>query len=225
MDFGSAGVTDAQGRSGQKWLWHRMAFPSFSPGWKRFLRQQQLYVAIAVAIYAIFWAISPNVELRIVLIYTLFLGNFTMLIQEQLSFTDPHRSLTRSWAAYLTALFTLTPVGVAAAVALVYLLRGAQGSLWDQLRSGWKFPFVATIVVGIATHLYTSTKQRLERRNLDLEQAVENEASLREMQEQELARAREIQIALLPKEIPQISGFELVGAWEPARRWAATIST
>lgn len=194
-----------------------MAFPVLSPNWKRFLRQQQLYVAIAVVIYAIFWAIGQNVELKIVLIYTLFLGNFTMLIQEQLSFPDGRESLARSWAAYLTALFMLTPAAVASAVALVYILRGAQGSLWHQLRSGWKFPFVATIVVGIATHLYISTKQRLERRNLDLEQAVENGALLRELQEQELARAREIQMALLPKEIPQVPGFEIVGAWEPAR--------
>ena len=29
-----------------------MPLPSVSPGWKRFLRQQQLYIAIAVAIYA-----------------------------------------------------------------------------------------------------------------------------------------------------------------------------
>lgn len=194
-----------------------MAFPSLAPGWKRFLRQQQLYVAISVVIYAIFWAIGQNVELKIVLIYTLFLGNFTMLVQEQLPVPDGRKSLARSWAAYLTALFALTPAAVASSVALVYILQGGRGSLLDQLRSGWKFPFVATIVVGIATHLYLSTKQRLERRNLDLEQAVENEALLREMQEQELARAREIQMALLPKEIPQLPGFEIVGAWEPAR--------
>jgi len=32
-----------------------------------------------------------------------------------------------------------------------------------------------------------------------------------------LQRAREIQQQLLPKEIPQIAGFEIAGAWEPAR--------
>jgi sigma-B regulation protein RsbU (phosphoserine phosphatase) len=73
------------------------------------------------------------------------------------------------------------------------------------------------MVVAISTQIYTSTKERLERRNLDLKQAVESEASLREIQDQELARAREIQMALLPKEIPQVSGFEIAGAWEPAR--------
>jgi sigma-B regulation protein RsbU (phosphoserine phosphatase) len=36
------------------------------------------------------------------------------------------------------------------------------------------------------------------------------------MQDQELQRAREIQQSLLPREIPQIPGFEVAGAWQPA---------
>ena len=39
----------------------------------------------------------------------------------------------------------------------------------------------------------------------------------RATEETELQRAREIQQQLLPKEIPQIAGFEIAGAWEPAR--------
>jgi sigma-B regulation protein RsbU (phosphoserine phosphatase) len=37
------------------------------------------------------------------------------------------------------------------------------------------------------------------------------------MQEQELQRAREIQQSLLPKEIPQLPGFDVAGIWRPAR--------
>ena len=48
------------------------------------------------------------------------------------------------------------------------------------------------------------TKCRLDRRNQELQQTLEN-------------RAREIQQALLPKEIPQIEGFEVARTWEPAR--------
>ena len=32
-----------------------------------------------------------------------------------------------------------------------------------------------------------------------------------------MQRAREIQRSLLPKEIPQLAGFEVAGAWRPAR--------
>lgn len=60
------------------------------------------------------------------------------------------------------------------------------------------------------------TKCRLERRNSELQQTVELDLAKRELQEQELSRAREIQQALLPKEIPQIDGFEIACMWEPA---------
>ena len=36
-------------------------------------------------------------------------------------------------------------------------------------------------------------------------------------QEQEIVEARAIQEGFLPKEIPQIPGFEIAGAWQPAR--------
>jgi sigma-B regulation protein RsbU (phosphoserine phosphatase) len=46
---------------------------------------------------------------------------------------------------------------------------------------------------------------------------VERGSAQLEMQEQELQRAREIQQSLLPKEIPQLPGFQVAGAWLPAR--------
>jgi len=194
-----------------------MPLPSVSPGWKRFLRQQQLYIAIAVAIYAMFWAIGVEASMSIVLIYTLFLSNLTMFVQDRLSFLYCQKSLLLAWTIYLLVLCAFTPIAVGLAIVMVYYLKGAHGSLLDQLRDGWKFPAVATLVVGIVTELYQSTKDRLERRNVDLERAIETETAQREVQEQELERAREIQMNLLPKDIPQVAGFEIAGIWEPAR--------
>jgi sigma-B regulation protein RsbU (phosphoserine phosphatase) len=65
--------------------------------------------------------------------------------------------------------------------------------------------------------LYNETKDRLERRNVELQRSVELSTARLEMQEQELQRAREIQQSLLPKDIPQLSGFEVATAWQPAR--------
>jgi sigma-B regulation protein RsbU (phosphoserine phosphatase) len=50
-----------------------------------------------------------------------------------------------------------------------------------------------------------------------LQQSVEKGAQQLEMQAQEMQRAREIQQSLLPKEIPQLEGFEVAAAWRPAR--------
>jgi sigma-B regulation protein RsbU (phosphoserine phosphatase) len=72
-------------------------------------------------------------------------------------------------------------------------------------------------VFGVLVFLYQTTKERLERRNVELQHSVERGSAQLEMQEQEFERAREIQQSLLPKEIPQLPGFEVAGAWQPAR--------
>jgi sigma-B regulation protein RsbU (phosphoserine phosphatase) len=84
------------------------------------------------------------------------------------------------------------------------------------ITTGWKFPFLVTFVFGVLSFSYHSTKERLERRNIELQQTVERGTARLEMQEHELERAREIQQSLLPKKIPQLPGFEVAGAWQPA---------
>jgi phosphoserine phosphatase RsbU/P len=65
--------------------------------------------------------------------------------------------------------------------------------------------------------MYHNTKDRLEQRNRELAAVVEKGAQQLELQAQEMQRAREIQQSLLPKEIPQLAGFEVAAAWRPAR--------
>ena len=65
--------------------------------------------------------------------------------------------------------------------------------------------------------MYHTTKDRLEQRNQELERSVKQGAAQLEKQEEEMQRASEIQRSLLPKEIPQLAGFEVAGAWRPAR--------
>jgi len=194
-----------------------MATSLIPPGLLRFLQQQQLYIAIAVAIYAMFWAMGLHSSFSVTLAYTLLLANFTLLVQERLSYLYCNYKGIRYWTVYLVLLFCLTPFAVFIAMLIIHRLQGATGPFLEYLRSGWKFPFVATIVVGIAMQIYQATRERLEKHNLELQQEVASESSQRELQEQDLARAREIQMNLLPKEIPQIRGFEIAGAWEPAR--------
>jgi sigma-B regulation protein RsbU (phosphoserine phosphatase) len=75
---------------------------------------------------------------------------------------------------------------------------------------------VITFAIGVPSFLYHTTKEHLEQRNVELQHSVERSTVRLEMQDQELQRAREIQQSLLPREIPQIPGFEVAGAWQPA---------
>jgi phosphoserine phosphatase RsbU/P len=61
-------------------------------------------------------------------------------------------------------------------------------------------------------------EHRSARRNAIENNRTQNEiASQLHRREREIEEARAIQIGFLPKEIPQIAGYEIAGAWQPAR--------
>jgi len=183
----------------------------------RVLRRQQSYIAVAVAIYAALWAAGRPVPLGRTLIYTLSLCNLLDFMHDRLGFFYNRRKLLISWAIYLTLLLILSLLGVAFVNTIQFPALKVPGqTLWQFLISGWKFPFMASMIFGVSTQLYRRTRDRLESKNRELQQTIEKEAAERELHGQELQRAREIQQSLLPKEIPQVPGFEIDGFWEPA---------
>ena len=182
-----------------------------------FVRCQQAYIAIGVAIYAALWAADRPAPLSNTLIYTVFLCNFLVIAQDRLGFVYSHRPPLRLWLVYSPFLLGVALAGVVIVNFIQYPAWHAPGqSLWQFEESGWKFPFIATLIFGVSFQLYRTTKERLEGKNRELQHTVELEIAGRELHGQELQQAREIQQSLLPKEIPQVSGFEIEGAWEPA---------
>jgi len=184
------------------------------------LRLQPFYFVIAVAAYGIFWAIRPeNAGVMPTLVYTLFLCNFTLLIvQVALSFAYEKYSGALYWIIYLVLLAIFGFIGVIISSTIVFWLVGPiRATLVEFLLVSWKFPLVATLIFGTGTQIYFRSRSHLESRNLELQKILEVQTARQEIQEEELQRAREIQQGLMPREIPQIAGFEIAGAWEPAR--------
>jgi hypothetical protein len=52
--------------------------------WRRFVRRQQSYIAIAVAIYAALWAVDRPADISSTLIYTLPLCNLIAVVKDYL---------------------------------------------------------------------------------------------------------------------------------------------
>jgi sigma-B regulation protein RsbU (phosphoserine phosphatase) len=122
------------------------------------------------------------------------------------------------WLIFLVLLcVVMLPVYALTSVIVWRLAPSGPQSLGNLIATGWKMPFLITVVYGVINFLYSRTKARLERRNVELQSMVQVGAARLEVQDEELQRAREIQESLLPKVIPQLPGFEVASAWQPAR--------
>ncbi len=184
----------------------------------RLFRQQVLYIALSAVIGAIFWANGQQVNPATIVLYSLLLGNLATPAMERLHFLYSNRPFPYNWIIFLLLLAPLAALVYLVASAVVWWIAPPSPQTFSHLvTTGWKFPILVLVVLSTITFLYRNSKERLERRNIELEQSVERETAQLEMHEQEFQRAREIQQSLLPREIPQISGFTVAGAWQPAR--------
>jgi sigma-B regulation protein RsbU (phosphoserine phosphatase) len=183
----------------------------------RFARQQALYIAISAVLAAIFLAEGNRVDLLRVLLYSLCIGNLLSPAIARLEFLFWKRTFPFNLLIFIPILLILTvPIYLITSL-VVWLLAPLPGkTLSGIIVNEWKLPFLVTFVFGFLSFLYESTKDRLERRNVELEQTLEQGAARLQVQNQELERALEIQRSLLPKQIPQLQGFEVAGAWQPA---------
>jgi phosphoserine phosphatase RsbU/P len=189
----------------------------FSSVWP-FIRRQILYLGLSAALVAILWATGEWVPFTPVLVYTLCTGNLLSAAIERVDFLFAGKPFPYNWVIFLVVLTVLSvPVYLISTAAVWLVMRPSTHTLSELIETQWRFPFVATLVFGGVSFMHQTTKDRLEERNRELQQSVEKGAEQLEMQAQEMLRAREIQQSLLPKEIPQLAGFEVAAAWRPAR--------
>ena len=172
----------------------------------RFLRQQIVYIAISAIAGAVFWAIGQEINPLTILVYSIVIGNIVVPITQRLHRYYSEKPFPYNWLFFLPVLLLLLiPVYVVSSVVVWMLAPPTPQTLEHLLRTGWKFPVLITFVASALIFLYQTTKEKLERRNIELQRSVELGTAQLELQEQEMQRAREIQQSLLPKEIPQLA--------------------
>ena len=182
-----------------------------------FFRDQGIYLFIALVIGAMFWAIGQPVNPFTVILYSLCFGNFLSPPMRWLHFLH-EKPFPYDWMIFLTVLCVLSvPVYALSSIIVWWFAPPTPQSLGHLITTGWRLPILVIVVYGVMNFLYEKTKARLERRNVELQSMVQAGAVRLEIQNEELQRAREIQDSLLPKKIPQLPGFEVASAWQPAR--------
>ncbi|HKN61437.1 MAG TPA: PP2C family protein-serine/threonine phosphatase [Candidatus Acidoferrales bacterium] len=202
-----------------------MAFPTpkflfRSTGVRAFLARQVLLFVVAAALFAILWVTGvrgPGLGFVPILLYGLFIGNFTTPIMNRVNPLSARLRPPFDWVVFLIFLFLTAVAGTALTVLIIMAVyRIPIRFFFPQLWSTGRLIVLVILIVGSIRYLYKRTRVQLEGKNLELQRAVEIGNTRSKQQEQEMDKAREIQEGLLPKKIPQVRGLEVAGAWQPA---------
>ena len=119
------------------------------------------------------------------------------------------------WIVYGGAKLTLSLATAGIGSALTLLLGIVHK--WSDLYLANRLVVVVSVGIACAIRLYSKTRNRLEERNRQLQATVDSEASTLRQHAQEAEHAREIQQALMPKELPRIAGCHLAAKCVPSR--------
>ena len=187
------------------------------PRLPRFLRTQEVLLSLGVLICLTLWALRISTPFALVLVNTVVIGNVLTAVMEYACPLYDGLSPPWNWVVYVPLLAAVSVLGVVLATgSLDYLMAGAGVTFRGLLRMTGPFSMVVSMTVGMLWYAAERIHVRLRERNLQLESALEAEANVVRRQEQELARARQIQQDLLPKVLPQMRGIQVAGAWQPA---------
>jgi phosphoserine phosphatase RsbU/P len=181
-------------------------------------RRQQTLVFVAVVIIAIFWVMGQQVNPLTIILYSLLIGNLVAYPLDKSDRLFRDLRFPYDWLVFmgLVAVFTV-PAYLLTTIVIFKVAPPGNVSLRNLLVHGWRFPLLVTVVYSVVIFLHQRARYHLESRNRELQDAVQQRVAQIEVQEQELQRAQEIQQALLPKQVPQIPGFDVAGLWQPAR--------
>ncbi len=185
---------------------------------RRLFQRQQLYVFIAVVIFALFSVLHVQTRVWTLLVFSLCIGNLMFPAMTYLGRYYAHRAFPFNWLVYVPLLAVVSFACSAIATAIVYWLLLTPASRVEESPSAdLQIGTLVTLIVGLVMHLYHSMRATLEMENVTLQQAVRTGEARLEEQEKELQTAREIQAGLVPTQIPQLDTLQITASWQPAR--------
>lgn len=182
-----------------------------------FAQFQLVLIAIALAVSGMYWLIQGSSQPMQSLLFAFIVGNSTGFAVRVASRVYARRSFPGDLLVYLAILLPVGAISNLLSSVIWNLVSRRGGGLlqfgWDDIRVG----IFVTAVAGVSMYISETRRARLEDRNSELESQVTLGRIRLEKQEAELKAAHEIQVHLLPREIPQVKGFQVSCAWQPAQ--------
>lgn len=188
-------------------------FEEFS--WWRF---QLMLALVAIGVRLVLWVLHTKGNFVATVLGTFVTANIVLALVFALRPLMQTRSRPWNWIIYLPVLLCIGAIANLAAEIPIYLLFIPKtDSIWQAYRADAPFGLLITLIVGIAMFAFDDSQARLRAQNERLQSQVHLGLVEKQAHLSDLEQAGEIQMHLLPRETPQLPGFEIACAWQPAK--------
>ena len=182
------------------------------------LYYQLVLLAVAICICLLSWALQGHSHPFPTIVYTFVAGNVTIALILPSRRVFEGRPLPWKITAYLLLLLGVGVIANILAELSIFLFFGSlSGSFWHDALSDAPLVIIVTVIVGSVWFAFGQSRADLEARNRQLLSQVQLGLVEKQIHQTDLQEAHDIQVHLLPRETPQIPGFQIACAWQPAR--------
>lgn len=186
------------------------------------LRFQLILVAVTIAVRVLRWVFHIPTRTLSTLVYSLIAGNVASLLLVLGRRLYNRRPRPWNWIGFIVLLLIVGPIANLAAELPCYFLFSPPNSTFRQeALADLPFAILVTIIVGLLIYGFEDSRTQLEAQHLEAQRKLQSQVQLglseRQSLQSDLDQAHEIQMHLLPRETPQLAGFQIACAWQPAR--------
>jgi sigma-B regulation protein RsbU (phosphoserine phosphatase) len=188
-----------------------------TPTWFNVWRFQLMLFLVAVCVRIVYWIFNTNGHILASLLGTFIVGNVSILLIFASRPLFEGRARPWNWIGYLGVLLVIGILANFLAEIPIYLLFVSRGiPFLTVFLEDFPFSMLVTLIFGVLVFAFDDSHSRLEERNRQLQGQVQLGLMERKAHLSELEQAGEIQMHLLPRETPQLPGFQIACAWQPA---------
>ncbi len=183
--------------------------------WWRF---QLVLAVIAVCVRLVLWVLHIQGNFGATLVGTFVTANLFLVLVLLIQPYFGGLPRQQKWLWYLLLLVPFGGLANLLSEILIYLLFIPRSvSFWQSYQEDAPFGLMITLVVGITAFAFDESQSHLKEQNERLQSQVQLGLVERQTHQSDLQQAHDIQVHLLPRETPQIPGYQIACAWQPAR--------
>lgn len=182
---------------------------------------QVVLLLVAIAVRVLHWVFHNHARMTSTLLDSFIGGNVTILLILLGRPLFERRPRPWNWVAYGLLLLGVAVVANLALLPSYFYFAPPGITLRPILIQDSPLTMVVIVIVGVVLYAFDDSRARLETRHLELQRKLQSQVQLglseRQTLQSDLDQAHEIQMHLLPRETPQLGGFQIACAWQPAR--------